>query len=335
MLAGTWQGVVAVDRIEPRYSGLGSAPDFEFKGMRAAVDSIALWRGWMVVGAEGRIGVWQKVPQTILESTFNAHTWICIGWLEEHGAKVTLLGACGADGADARLVSMRSDGVVKVWTTGNTARTWTCERTITLHLPRVLCCLAVSSGAPSIVCGEMSGDVTVWDAASGVCHTTLTGHTSSVRVVWVDSDGLRMISAAQDRTIKVWDALSRVCVSTLDFGWRRDVHCMAVSEGMLLCGMKSTVVLGDRGSVVAVRVWDLNTLDEMVPIRTKTCCLVGENIDIKQLLVSRGEVWANVNNELVVWRAPGGWMDLLSMWNVLACMLLLVIMVQLKDTIYP
>ena len=74
VLAGTWQGVVAVDRIEPRYSGLGSAPDFEFKGMRAAVDSIALWRGWMVVGAEGRIGVWQKVPQTILESTFNAHT---------------------------------------------------------------------------------------------------------------------------------------------------------------------------------------------------------------------------------------------------------------------
>ena len=51
--------------------------------MRAAVDSIALWRGRVVVGAEGRIGVWQKVPQTILESTFNAHTWIFIGWLED------------------------------------------------------------------------------------------------------------------------------------------------------------------------------------------------------------------------------------------------------------
>jgi WD40 repeat protein len=222
-----------------------------------------------------------------------------------------------------------------VWTPGNTARTWMCEQTITLHLPRVLSCLAVSSAAASIACGEMSGDVSVWDAVSGVCHTTLSGHTASVQVVWVDSDGLKLISAALDGTIKVWDALTLACVSTLDLVGSEKVRCMAVDGGRLFCGMKSTVVPGNRPPLVAVRVWDLGTLNELVPIRSTTQYAVSENIDVKQLLVNRGEVWASVNNELVVWRAPVGWMDFLSLWNIAVCILLVVIMAPVQKLVFP
>jgi hypothetical protein len=84
------------------------------------------------------------------------------------------------------------------------------------------------------------------------------------------------------------------------------VRSMAVSGGKLFCGMVTTVLLRDRGSVLAVRVWDLGTLEEAVPIRVQTSRPVGGSIEVRQLLVSGGEVWAIVNRNLVLWRAPAG-----------------------------
>ena len=80
---------------------------------------------------------------------------------------------------------------------------------------------------------------------------------------------------------------------------------MSVSEGRLFCGVKSTVVRGDRGSVVAVRVWDLGTMEEAESIRVQTRRRLGESVEVKQLVVDGGQVWARVNDCLLVWRVPG------------------------------
>ncbi len=90
----------------------------------------------------------------------------------------------------------------------------------------------------------------MWDAVSGVYHTTLSGHTARVQVVWVDTDGLKLISASEDRTIKVWDAPARACVSTLELGGGGGVGSMAVSGGRLFSSMVTTVELRDMGSII-------------------------------------------------------------------------------------
>ena len=98
----------------------------------------------------------------------------------------------------------------------------------------------------------------------------------------------------------------RACVATLELGGPggADVKCMSVSEGRLFCGVKSTVVRGDRGSVVAVRVWDLGTMEEAESIRVQTRRRIGESVEVKQLVVDGGQVWARVNDCLVMWRVP-------------------------------
>ncbi len=161
---------------------------------------------------------------------------------------MVLVGTCGGG---TRLVSEWKDGV-NVWAVGNTARTWVCERTI--QAPRFLSCLAVCTAATSIAGGEWGGDLGVWDAASGACHTTLVGHSAFVQAVWIDSECLKLVSASDDGIIRVWDV--RACTATLDFGGGGCVLSVVVDESRLFCGVRSTVAQGDEGSesVVAVHV---------------------------------------------------------------------------------
>ena len=304
-------GILATDRISQFW------PNIEFMDWknRVLICSITLWRGWLVIAARlnntPRIEVWQQSP-----GKYFGVTWKCIGLMEEHSMLVDLLSTCGDDAWLVSAVTWRV--TIKVWTTGDTAGTWVCKHTI--QAPDCTC-VAVSASATSIACGERLGNIRVWDATSGSCHTTLQGHAARVQAVWVDSDGLRLISASEDGTIKVWDMYARACVATLELGEGGGTKCMSVSDGSLFCGVKSTVVRGDKGSVVAVRVWDLGTLEEAESIRVRTRGCIGESVEVKQLLVDQGQVWARINDSLVMWGVAG---RMLPMSHPVECVLLAV-----------
>ena len=55
----------------------------------------------------------------------------------------------------------------------------------------------------------------VWDAASGRCEATLSGHTDAVLSVSWRGDGARLASGSSDNTVRVWDAASGRCEATL------------------------------------------------------------------------------------------------------------------------
>ncbi len=53
--------------------------------------------------------------------------------------------------------------------------------------------------------GSEDKTLKIWDLATGNCLATLTGHTSSVRVVALTSDGAKIVSGSDDKTLKIWD----------------------------------------------------------------------------------------------------------------------------------
>jgi WD40 repeat protein len=67
---------------------------------------------------------------------------------------------------------------------------------------------AYSPDSKRIAGGQGSGEIGVWDAASGQCLAVLKGHSASVDALAFSPDGSRIISGARDKTIRVWDAVA-------------------------------------------------------------------------------------------------------------------------------
>ena len=45
----------------------------------------------------------------------------------------------------------------------------------------------------------------IWDAATGQCRATLTGHTGWLTAVAISSDGTWIATASYDGTLRIWD----------------------------------------------------------------------------------------------------------------------------------
>ena len=56
-----------------------------------------------------------------------------------------------------------------------------------------------------IISGSNDHKIKVWDANTGVCLRTLTGHEYLVRALSFDPRSGRLVSGSYDKTVKVWD----------------------------------------------------------------------------------------------------------------------------------
>ena len=114
---------------------------------------------------------------------------------------------------DGRLfVSASADKTLKIWD----VQTGQCKcTTLRGHSERVHCC-AFSPDGKSLVSGAgkpawevpSSSDNTlkIWDAGTGACNYTLSGHSGEVNACCFSPDGASVLSGSRDKTLKIWDA---------------------------------------------------------------------------------------------------------------------------------
>ncbi|XP_003738353.1 lissencephaly-1 homolog [Galendromus occidentalis] len=69
---------------------------------------------------------------------------------------------------------------------------------------------------PFLASGSRDKSIKIWDASTGQCLLTLTGHDNWVRDLKFHPGGKYLLSASDDKTVKVWDLKSRRCCKTLD-----------------------------------------------------------------------------------------------------------------------
>ena len=162
---------------------------------------------------------WSVPPMRITSSGSKDNTLKV--WLKETGDCQTLNGhnnsvnsvACAVDGR--MIVSGSDDGTVKVCNVANTATAYILSPATRTGFY----CVACSADGQIIISGSQDKTVKVWDAQSGSCLRTFTGHKENVTCVACSADGRTIISGATD--VKFWDVQSGECIRTfLGFGGR-------------------------------------------------------------------------------------------------------------------
>lgn len=99
-------------------------------------------------------------------------------------------------------------------------------------------CLAFLPDGLSVVCGERSGDVTVWDVESGRPTARMRGHTRPVECVAVSADGRLLASGSEDTTARVWE-LTGEQPAEGPRGHKRQISCLEISYDERLCATGS------------------------------------------------------------------------------------------------
>ncbi len=86
-----------------------------------------------------------------------------------------------------------------------------------------------------MVTGSYDKTTKLWDAASGACRATLSGHSNRVRAAAFSLDGTTVVTGNEDRTAKMWNAASGTCRVVLS-GHSGSVFAAAFSpDGTLAC----------------------------------------------------------------------------------------------------
>jgi len=96
--------------------------------------------------------------------------------------------------------------------------------------------------------------VRVWDASTGKELNVLNGHTSSVTSVAFSTDGTRIVSGSEDKSVRVWDASTGQEFNVLN-GHTHWVNSVAFSTD------GTRIVSGSRDE--SVRVWDTSMGKEL------------------------------------------------------------------------
>ncbi len=270
---------------------------------------MAIWREWIVVGHEsGQIEIWEIARGTQGRAKRRGSQLMCIGTLDSagHTGAVRRLGVSG--GPASRLVSENAKEL-RVWVTGSTASTWLCERTIPVQQDSIFSKMLAVWGN-YVATAHFDSNVRIWNLDLGSCEAILPG-SQSCRVVdsaGVDTDGKRLVTVCDVRTLSIWETLSWTCIHKLNADF--DLNCVAVSGGKIFGGLTFVVQRG-AGQTAAVLVWDLQTLQKEGTLWIPDQRL-GTKLQIDTIVVDGGELWALSDEKLLVW----GWKKVRSMSQV-------------------
>jgi WD40 repeat protein len=102
-----------------------------------------------------------------------------------------------------------------------------------------------------ISCSE-DETIKIWDAQTGECLKTFTGHTGWIMAIDLSHDGHLLVSGSIDHTVKVWDAHSGECLHTL-IGHNDWLYSVAISAD------GNWVASGGNDSLL--RLWNPHTGD--------------------------------------------------------------------------
>ncbi len=103
--------------------------------------------------------------------------------------------------ADGKRVASGGNRTLQIWdAAGPLLRQW--------ELPAgPAVAIAFSPDGKRVAAGTQdSGQIGVWDSASGQLSATLTGHAAAVLALQFTPDGTRIISGSSDHTLRIWDA---------------------------------------------------------------------------------------------------------------------------------
>jgi len=70
--------------------------------------------------------------------------------------------------------------------------------------------------------------IKIWNADTGVCLSTLHGHSKGVSCIALTSDNSKIVSGSWDTNMKIWDVWSGKCLNTLK-GHNHWIRCVAIS----------------------------------------------------------------------------------------------------------
>ena len=102
----------------------------------------------------------------------------------------------------------------------------------------------------TVAVGSGHQDITILDAITGSCKTTLSGHTDGVLSVVFSSDGRSLVSGSVDNTVKLWDMQTGGAIKTFS-GHTEEVRSVSISVDC------TTIASGSFDNTV--RVWDTQT----------------------------------------------------------------------------
>ena len=180
-------------------------------------------------GSDGQISIWQISTGKNLLS-IKAHNGHIMGLVFTADRK--------------RLISSSFDRYIKIWDIGNgdCIHSW--------QLLKPIYGITLSNDSQTLVSGCESGDILLWNVATGELLKTLIGHTSTVTNTAFQPGGMLLASSSDDSTIKLWNLATGECVSTLS------EHTYAIwSIAFNSCGTQ--LISGSDDT--SIKIWDVQT----------------------------------------------------------------------------
>ena len=198
-----------------------------------------------------------------------------------------------------KVVTSSEAGLARLWDVSPEGR----REVFTVFDPSVVIQARYSGDGASFVTSSFTGVVSVWDSASGELLAELRGHEGPVHGVDITADGSTVVSGARDNTARVWDVSSRTEVARLDLpfpSWvafhptdgrvglwsvAQSLHLWDPNSGEEIMLAEDVEVLelafSPDGRLLAVgsentiRLWDLETGEELAPFLIPDLGFVG------------------------------------------------------------